>query len=108
MSDVKHTRGPWCVEAVMSNRRNDIVLDYEVPDAGSPVLLASTYDDDDDDIAMPGYISPAEAEANALVMAAAPELLAAAQALLAARDDKASIDGLLALREAVAKAEGRS
>jgi hypothetical protein len=81
MSDVKHTRGPWCVEAVMSNRRNDIVLDYEVPDAGSPILIASAYDDDDDDIAMPGYISPAEAEANARVMAAAPELLALAQKL---------------------------
>lgn len=39
---------------------------------------------------------------------AAPALLAGAKAMLAARDGKASMDAILSLRDAIAKAEGRS
>lgn len=73
---VAHTRGPWCVEAAMSNRALDIALDYQIQDAGNPLLIASAYSDEGEIPTLPGYISPAEAEANARVMAAAPVLLA--------------------------------
>lgn len=48
-----------------------------------------------------------EMEANIRLIAAAPDLLWAAKFMLAARDSKASIDAVIALRDAIAKAEGR-
>lgn len=120
MSDdrVTHTRGPWCVEAAMSDRAYDIALDYEIPEAGSPILIASTYSDEGE-IERPGYISPAEAEANARLMAAAPELLDALRLILplakgyapAGQSDSARrhCNELCDIAETVrAKAEGRS
>ncbi len=46
--------------------------------------------------------------ADARLITAAPDLLAAAKSMLAARDGKASLDAVIALRNAIAKAEGRS
>ena len=93
----------------MSDRAYDIALDYEVEGAGSPILIASVYSDEGETVAhSPTYISPEEAEANARLIAAAPDLLAGAKAFLAAFTGPASIDAVMALREAVAKAEGRS
>lgn len=46
--------------------------------------------------------------ANARLIAAAPELLAGAKAILAARSSQQSVDAVIQLRDAIAKAEGRS
>jgi hypothetical protein len=67
-----HTPGPWCVEAVFGKRLHDICTAKEIPGAGIPTLLASVYYDDE----KPIHISTREAEANARLMAAAPEMLA--------------------------------
>lgn len=109
---VSPTRGPWCVEAAMSNRALDIALDYEIPEAGNPIIIGSSYSDEGENPLQAGYISHAEAEANARLMAAAPELLKALKDLL--RDEKLD-DGDERLGRsraqaaiAIDKAEGRS
>lgn len=68
-----HTPGPWAVEDVNSEHMHDIILDYQVPNAGFPNLVASVYFDEDND----GPISMHEASANARLIAASPDLLAA-------------------------------
>jgi hypothetical protein len=45
--------------------------------------------------------------ADARLIAAAPDLLVGAKAILAARDGKASMDAIIRLRDAIARAEGR-
>jgi hypothetical protein len=93
----------------MSNRALDIALDYEVPEAGSPVLVASVYSDEPQEVGTPGFISPDEAEANARLIAAAPELLAACKALMPEGWDEGHMDhmpGIKLARLAIARAEG--
>ena len=68
----EHTPGPWCVEAIDSEHLHDICLAYTVPNAGNPVLVATVFGDDDDD-----PVNNRQAEANARLIAAAPDLLAA-------------------------------
>ncbi len=65
----KHTPGPWVIESVHSEALHDVCLGYQVPEAGNPILVASAYDDEF------GVINYLEAEANARLIAAAPELL---------------------------------
>lgn len=102
----------------MSDRCLDIALDYEIPGAGSPVLIASAYSDEGDNPLMPGYIAPDVAEANARLIAAAPEML---DALRAAERDLATVEreisglapegkspALKVIRALLAKLEGRS
>lgn len=48
-----------------------------------------------------------DSRANALLISAAPDLLAGAKAILAARSGQQSIDAIIQLRNAIAKAEGR-
>ncbi len=72
MSQVKHTPGPWTIDAVMSEALHDICLGYLIPNAGNPILVASVYSDDE---GRPGDISLIAAEANARLMAASPDLL---------------------------------
>lgn len=45
---------------------------------------------------------------DARLIAAAPDLLAGAKAILAARSGQQSVDAVIQLRDAIAKAEGRS
>lgn len=75
MPETKHTPGPWCVENVNSEHDHDICLGYDVPKAGSPILLASVYFDEEHD----GPITQRQANWNAKLIAAAPDLLAACQ-----------------------------
>lgn len=74
---IEHTKGPWTVEAVNSERLHDICLDYPVPAGGNPILVATVFGDDD----LPP-IDNREASANARLIAAAPDLLAVCKALL--------------------------
>lgn len=103
---MKHTKGPWTTEAVMSEALQDICLGYEIPGAGTPILIASVYEDDH------GFINYLEAEANARLIAAAPELLEQLQIAIAILEadwegDEPS-QACNEMRAVVAKAKGLS
>jgi len=72
-----HTPGPWTVECVCGDDPHDI-CGPDRPGEGSPNLLASVAYDDDDPLP---HLSLAEANANARLIAAAPDLLAALKEL---------------------------
>ena len=76
-SQPAHTPGPWTVECVVGDDPHDI-CGPDRPGEGSPNLLASVAYDDDDPLP---HLSLAEANANARLIAAAPELLAALKEL---------------------------
>lgn len=61
------TEGPWAVDAIMDDSETEIILGYEIPNAGSPIMLAATFDDDDEG---PGRITPREGRNNARFIAA--------------------------------------
>jgi hypothetical protein len=68
----KHTPGPWTTENIFEEDNGptlDICIGYDVPGAGSPVMLASCFYDDG------SPISKGQATANAKLIAAAPCLL---------------------------------
>ncbi len=105
------TPGPWVAEAVNSEHLHDICLGYQIPKAGSPILIATVYGDHEDD----GYpVSDHQAEANARLIAAAPELLTALErcqiALIFRLDFAEILDEekylLDVVRAAIAKAKG--
>jgi hypothetical protein len=76
MSKAKFTPGPWVVDRVVSAL--DVCIGYEMPGAGSPVLVAMlNYDE-----APPPGINYLEAKANARLIAASPDLLAACEKAL--------------------------
>lgn len=80
------TPGPWAPDSVMSEAVNEIILDYPTPEAGCPVVVASTYDDE--------YRSPTagKGEANCRFLSACDpqtvlSLVAAAERLAKAERD---------------------
>lgn len=77
----KHTPGPWEVERVNSDYPHDICLGYDIPGEGCPILIATVFSDEDD-----APISVTEANANARLIAAAPDLLEACRRALDAVD----------------------
>ena len=91
----KHTPGPW---RVSETRGDKIAIAHDVKDAGAISLNLAWV------IARQSWIS--EAEANASLIAAAPDLLEALK-LVEKRCGPLSKDGRMA-RAAIAKAEGRS
>lgn len=60
----------------MSKYPHDIILDYDVPKEGRPIVIASVYYDDND------FIPPRQANANARLFAASPCLLEALEGML--------------------------
>ncbi len=84
MSAFKGNPGPWCLEDVNSPHLHDICLGYKIPGAGHPNLLATVFFDEDNDPSP--VVSLRQANANAKLIAASPELLAACQAILAWAD----------------------
>lgn len=71
-----HTPGPWCVQSCTGEHLHDICLANPPPGAGHPVAIAFVHCDEAPRHARDAaYISAVEAEANARLMAAAPELL---------------------------------
>jgi hypothetical protein len=68
----KHTPGPWTVEDVMGDGPIDICGPDE-PGQGSPNLIATAFAD----LGAGGFVSQRTAEANARLIAAAPDLLEA-------------------------------
>lgn len=71
------TKGPWVVDDIFEEGGLDIVLGYDVPRAGSPIPIAFVHGVDE-------HGGPpqkkSEVRANANLLAAAPELLAACEA----------------------------
>lgn len=59
------TAGPWVTEGVMNEALHDIILGYQVPEWGNPVMVASVWGDDDP-------LSHSDANANARFIAHAP------------------------------------
>jgi hypothetical protein len=107
MSDAKHTPGPWRVESVNGPYPHDICLGYDVPGAGSPYLLASVFDDENDP--PPALVDAVQANANARLIAASPDLYEACRALLDAvrQDNRGLAEAWNKAVAALAKAEGR-
>lgn len=93
MSTPKHTPGPWTVE----DRTERLAI---FPTVGDAEIASITWEDDEDeDVAL----------ADAHLIAAAPDLLEALKAFVAAPLDGAErADAFYAARAAIAKAEGRS
>lgn len=74
MSKTIFTPGPWKAEAIMSDEKHDICLvnpNKPVSKTGWPVVIASVYSDNDEH-----GIGKAEAEANARLIASAPDMYA--------------------------------
>lgn len=103
---MKHTTGPWTIEV----RETDSLEDGEATILANDAIIASI-------AGALGY-TPSESrcyesEANAHLIAAAPDLLAALHAIVAKfesdPDDLETMDaGIKIARAAIAKAEGRS
>ena len=103
-----YTPGPWEIDEVVSDGPYDIILGYDIPGAGRPILIASTLGPDEH-----GPIDAAKAKANARLIAAAPEMIFALRAALIAWGDKVMVNGyehdaLKLINAAIAKAEGKS
>lgn len=71
MTDLKHSPGPWFMEAESYDSYYDISDDF-----GTSLAKVEAWDGDNDEEVM------GEAKANARLIAAAPELLSACQMLL--------------------------
>jgi hypothetical protein len=104
-----HTPGPWEVETVNSVYPLDICLAYEIPAEGRPIVIGFVHCDEEDDTAL---LNVKAAKANARLMAASPDLLAACEALLSYLDvarpgpDRPPYEAIVAARAALARAKG--
>lgn len=96
MNETKHTPGPW--ESWPHNRARHPVHSYGISaEGGLPCDVADVIDFDG---------SPGESEANARLIAAAPDLLAACQVFLNAPHDSARRAAKATMSAAIAKATG--
>lgn len=75
MPELKHTPGPWLVDHIFDEESFDIVLGYEVPQKGNPIIVATVFADDDTQPSP--HIDRRQADANARLIAAGPEMLEA-------------------------------
>jgi hypothetical protein len=96
-----HSQGPWLLKRDVNREQYSIRLQPSEPGAvGYREVCTIQF----------GYTEPAESEqhANARLIAAAPDLLAAAKRLRRVINDHVSLADVDALDAAIAKAEGRS
>lgn len=104
---MKHTPGPWSLEDINSEHLHDVVLVKEIPGAGWPVLVATVFFDEDR-VGIPLE----EATGNAYLIASAPDLLAALEAIAGWASDEGPLAGSSPMqiaeyaRTVVAKAKG--
>lgn len=77
MEAQKFTPGPWQIEPIFGDGDLSIVLGYDIPEAGRPVMIAHAVDKDEH-----GFCpaTQSEAIANARLMAAGPALYDACKA----------------------------
>jgi hypothetical protein len=59
----EHTKEPWTVEMVVSENYFDICCGYQIPGRESPILIASTYGDED----RPNDVAQGKANARRIV-----------------------------------------
>lgn len=92
IAPVVHTPGPWTVEDIFEDGGLDIIIGYQIPDAGSPIPVAHICGVDE-------HGGPPktkkEVAANARLIAAAPELLAACQQALLVVDEAYEATGFI-------------
>lgn len=100
---MSHTPGPWKLDCPLTDPLlHDVCIGYEVPGQGSPIVLASIYYDEE----RGECPTLQEANANARLMAAAPDLLAACKAVVDYDIPGRDAGSLMQqLRAAIAKAE---
>ncbi|MEZ2220728.1 hypothetical protein [Rhizobium sp. RCC_161_2] len=104
----KHTPGPWEVEDPMGAE-----IGFSIVQAGLKtyewefIAMACQSTAGDERMGRQRFISPKEQEANARLIAAAPELLECLKDARRLLSDQVAID-LVYLDEVIAKAEGRS
>lgn len=127
MNEVKHTPGPWHVEDPMGDICLSIVDDAE--HTYDWKMVANVTWSEADEKGQKSFVSYKTAEANARLIATAPDFIAAAKDIISSRsstykarngkvmsieDDSGEMvwlvpfDALLALEAAIAKAEGSS
>lgn len=99
MSETKHTSGPWRTESEVDGRHHVVAIMADAA-AEHPLIAQALHG--------LGRVSKETALANARLIAAAPELLAACQAAEANLSPMYSREHLVMklLRDAIAKAEG--
>jgi hypothetical protein len=102
MSEPKHTRGPW----VVHESGGDIRIEGDHGECVARAYMAHDFPQIDN--AEDAAEANVEGRANAILIAAAPDLLAAAHRALAIHEDAAcSCRGCADLRVAIAMAEGK-
>lgn len=77
-TEIDYAAGPLCVESIFGDALVDICLDRDIPELGSPILVASVHFDEDGG-SQP--ITASQAEKIARMFAASPKLLAACKAV---------------------------
>lgn len=77
-ADPAFTPGPWRIEPIFGDDDLSIVLDYDIPNAGRPIMIAHVVEEDDHGFAP---ATKAEGVANARLIAAAPALYEACAAI---------------------------
>lgn len=92
---MKHTPGPWNVESVHSEALHEICMTNPPPGEGDPVVLASVSYDEDRGTCP----TLQEANANARLMAAAPDLLEACKLFELAQSEWLRDDGIMTFGE---------
>ena len=99
-----HTPGPWAIEPIFGESDLSIVLDYPKPEAGNPVMIGFACEADEHGVCP---ATPEEAQANARLMATAPDLLSALIDLLRETSDGqdiCAVEFVHAARAAIDKA----
>lgn len=94
--DTKHTPGPWRINAVMREYGNKLEIAHEEISVTSVTVAGK---------GNKTSITP-EQEANARLIAAAPDLLAALEAMVSAKGFDQEAAALIKASEALAKAKG--
>ena len=110
MSKIEHTPGPWAVEDPMGAEIGlSIVQDGLKTYEWEFIAMACQSTAGDERMGRQRFISPEEQEANAHLIAAAPDLLEACRLLIGADGEGMMFsDRVNKARHAIAKAEGRS
>lgn len=105
--ETTHSPAPWHQEPLQATQGADIAI------IGNGQIIAVIHHDpdiqtaDEEDIDGDNVVWTAEDLANARLIAAAPELLAALEAMLDAPDDDSRYNAALDARAAIARAKGR-
>lgn len=105
MSEAKHTPGPWAVEDPMGADMGFWIVQAGLQTYQWSCIAAVHHDDEDTRLPDAQFIGEDEQKANARLIAAAPEMLAALHGIFTDWDGEP--EDMLEVRAAIAKAEGK-